>query len=156
MEQVNGTTELLNIPQIELHYTRGSKEGTKERIRTPEQAYQAYKESWNAGTIELVMEFKVMYLNTAGEVLAIYNVSSGGRGQAGVDPRLIFGAALKLAATSIICCTNHPSGNLEISSDAMAFANKLKNAAQLLDLKMNDYMIISADSYKSMTEERLL
>jgi DNA repair protein RadC len=53
-----------------------------------------------------------MYLNNNNNVLAVYQFGMGGFTGTVMDIRLLMAAALKLGATSIILCHNHPSGNL--------------------------------------------
>lgn len=156
MEKKTEQTEVMSIPQIQLFYVSGKSDGPKVQIKEPHIAYEAFKQSWNARTIELVMELKVMYLNNAAEVLGIYPVSSGGREKANIDPRVIFAGALIHAATNIIVCVNHPSGKLEVSEQTRAFANKLKNGGKLLEIELTDFLVISQEGYKSFTEIGLL
>jgi DNA repair protein RadC len=156
MEKILETTELSNVPQIELVYTRGSHDGPREVIKNSEAAHRIFKALWNPGTIELVMEFKAMFLDAAGHVLAIYPVSSGGRTAAGIDARVIFAAALKLAAISVIFCTNYPSGNLEPGKGVLGLTEKLRDGGKFIDIKVLDLILITKEGYKSLTDEGLL
>ena len=46
-------------------------------------------------------------------------------------------------ATNFIIGHNHPSGNLQPSKQDIAITLKLKEAAQLMDIKLLDHLIIS-------------
>ena len=66
-------------------------------------------------TIALQEHFIVAYLNRCNRVLGVYHSSIGGINSTVVDPRLILGTALKLAASGIILAHNHPSGSMKPS-----------------------------------------
>jgi DNA repair protein RadC len=61
--------------------------------------------------------------------------------------------ALKCAATSILLCHNHPSGNLQPSKADIELTNKIKQAAELFDIKLIEHLIISSESYYSFADE---
>jgi len=62
-----------------------------------------------------------------------------------------------VAATGIILCHNHPSGNLQPSNNDRDITNKIREACKLFDIKLLDHLIISADrKYCSMAEEGFL
>jgi DNA repair protein RadC len=54
-------------------------------------------------------------MNQANKALGIYEISSGGITGTIVNLRLIFSAALRANATSLMMIHNHPSGNLRAS-----------------------------------------
>lgn len=96
----------------------------------------------------------MLYLNQANEVIGAYKSSIGGITGTIADIRLIIGVALKVAATGIIISHNHPSGNLSPSNQDRQLTGKVKEASQLLDLKLVDHLIIgSQETYKSFADE---
>ncbi len=64
----------------------------------------------------MVEDLKVLLLNTSNRALGIYSISNGGITGTIADPRMIFAAALKTNASSLVLAHNHPSGNLNPSS----------------------------------------
>ena len=105
-------------------------------------------------TISLQERFVAMYLNRANRVLGVYELSKGGITGTVVDIRLLLSVALKVAATGIILCHNHPSGNLQPSNNDRDITNKIGEACKLFDIKLLDHLIITADrKYFSMGEE---
>lgn len=58
-----------------------------------------------------VEQFWIMYLNSKNDVLELIKMSSGSIGGVYIYPREIIKKALKVKATAIICCHNHPSGD---------------------------------------------
>ncbi|HVZ57687.1 MAG TPA: JAB domain-containing protein [Chitinophagaceae bacterium] len=122
-------------------------------IRCSEDAYQLFLASWNPDTLELYEQFKVMLLSRANNVLGIVSISSGGVSDTEVDPKLVFAAALKANASSLVLCHNHPSGNPEPSVSDLELTQRLDQAAHLLDLKLLDHLILTRQGYYSMADE---
>jgi DNA repair protein RadC len=106
--------------------------------------------------MDLVEQFKVLFLNRSNKVICIYNVSSGGVTGTVADPKLIFTAALKVNAVSIVLCHNHPSGSLKPSRADEELTQKIKGAGNFLDIKVLDHIILTAESYFSFADEGLL
>jgi DNA repair protein RadC len=98
------------VSEIELVYRSKIKASLRPCIHTAKDAEQIFRNAWSEEKIEFVEQFKALFLNRCNKVLAIYEVSTGGITATVVDPRLIFTAALKANATSIIMAHNHPSG----------------------------------------------
>ncbi len=103
----------------------------------------------------MVEQFKVLFLNQANKVLGIYEVSTGGITGTVADPRVIFAAALKANCCAIIISHNHPSGNLKPSRQDEELTQKIKQGGQLLDIKLLDHIILTAEEYFSFGDEGL-
>lgn len=101
-------------------------------------------------------EFHIIYLNNANKVISRLQLSKGGITGTLVDVRLALKKALELGATSIVLCHNHPSGNLNPSSADKQLTKKLKTAAESLDIKILDHLIVTEKSYFSFADEGLL
>ena len=76
-------------------------------------------------------------------------------GTTSLNIREIFTEALKVGAESIIVAHNHPSGNLMPSKADMEATEKLKAAADLLEVRLVDHLIIGQDEYFSLVENGL-
>ncbi|RYY22608.1 MAG: DNA repair protein, partial [Sphingobacteriaceae bacterium] len=98
----------------------------------------------------------VMLLNRANRVLGVYLVSSGGVAGTICDPKLVFQAALKANASTLILAHNHPSGNLNPSEADIKLTRKLVEAGKLLELPVCDHLILSEEGYLSMADEGLM
>ncbi len=99
---------------------------------------------------------KVLLLNRANKVLGVYEVSTGGISGTVADPRLIFVAALKANACSLIISHNHPSGNLKPSRHDEELTAKIKQAGEFLDIKLLDHLIVTPEAYYSFGDEGIL
>lgn len=101
-------------------------------------------------------EFWIIYLNNSNKVLQKNQLSKGGITGTLVDVRLVFKQALELGATALILAHNHPSGTLKPSEADKQITNKLKIAAQSLDIKVLDHLIITEKAYFSFADEAIL
>ena len=73
-----------------------------------------------------------------------------------LDIRLVLKTAISHGAVSIILAHNHPSGTLKPSNADKSITQKLRYAAQSLDIKVLDHLIITESSYFSFADEGLL
>ncbi len=96
--------------------------------------------------------FIAISLNGAHEVMSINTVSIGLVNHTLVHPREVFSTPLRERATAIIVAHNHPSGNLIPSLDDRKVTKRLKEAGELLGIKVLDHLIFSDASYRSMLE----
>jgi len=151
------TNALAQVAEIELIYKSKVKTSDRPKVTTSRDAYQLFRQNWNDNKIDFIEQFKVMFLNRANKVLAIFEMSSGGVTGTVADPKLVFMAALKLNACNIILCHNHPSGNLKPRRADEELTQKIKEAGRYLDLPVIDHIILSGeDEYYSFADEGLL
>jgi DNA repair protein RadC len=156
METANVLT-LTQVAEIELIYKSKVKASDRPKVITSKDAFDLFKQNWDENKIEFIEQFKVMFLNRANKVLAIFEISSGGVTGTVADPKLVFMAALKLNACNIILCHNHPSGSLKPSNADEELTQKIKEAGRYLDLPVMDHLIITGhDGYFSFADEGLL
>lgn len=101
-------------------------------------------------------EFWVLFLNNSNKVIQMDQVSKGGITGTLVDVRLVMKRALTLGVTALILAHNHPSGTLKPSQSDKDLTQKLKIAADSLDLKILDHLIITEKAYFSFADENLL
>ncbi len=116
-------------------------------------AYALALDNWNMNTIELQEEVKVILLNRANGLVGIYSLSKGGISASVVDIKLVLSVALKAVASNMIIVHNHPSGNLKASEVDINLTNRLKKAAQTVEINLLDHLIISKEGYYSLADE---
>ncbi|RMA57110.1 RadC family protein [Ulvibacter antarcticus] len=135
------------------------------RRRRTEEALKKQKVTSSRSVFELMQpilgelpheEFWVVYLNNANKVLLSMQLSKGGITGTLVDVRLALKKALQLGAVALILAHNHPSGSLKPSEADKSLTKKLKIAAESLDIKVLDHLIITEKSYFSFADENLL
>ena len=98
-------------------------------------------------------EFWVLLLNRSNKVITKFRVSQGGVSGTVIDVRLILKPAIENLASSIILCHNHPSGNIYPSDADEKITEKVSEAADVMDIKVLDHLIITADKYLSFADE---
>lgn len=101
-------------------------------------------------------EFWIIYLNNSNKVIHKNQLSKGGITGTLVDVRLVLKHALEVGATSLILAHNHPSGTLKPSEADKQITDKLKRAAESLDIKVLDHLIVTEKAYLSFADENLL
>ena len=101
-------------------------------------------------------EFWIIYLNNSNKVIEQFQISKGGITGTLVDVRITLKKALELGAVSIILAHNHPSGSLKASEADKQLTRKLKTAAESLDIKVLDHIIVTEKSYLSFADEGML
>src|SRR5690606_5554082 len=101
-------------------------------------------------------EFWNLYLNNSNRVIHKSQLSKGGITGTMVDVRLVFKAALEMGAVGMILAHNHPSGTIKPSTADKQITAKLKNAAQALDIRILDHVIVAQDRYFSFSDEGLI
>lgn len=103
-------------------------------------------------------EVWALFLNTANRVLAIRQISKGGLSSSCIDVRVVMKMALDVSATNFIIAHNHPSGNLQPSRQDMSVTRNLKDAGNIMEIRMLDHIIVCAnkDKFYSFQEHGLL
>ncbi|BAO74785.1 RadC family protein [Winogradskyella sp. PG-2] len=101
-------------------------------------------------------EFWILYLNNSNKVIQKNQLSKGGITGTLVDVRLVLKNALEVGATALILCHNHPSGTLKPSQADKDITQKLKVAAQSLDIKVLDHLIVTEKAYFSFADQEII
>lgn len=157
METMLYPNSLFQVAEIQLSYRVGYSLSEAPVISQSSDAFKVFSACWNPDTIGLFEEFKVLLLNRVNKVLGVVNLSSGGMIGTIVDVKLVFGAALKGAATSLILAHNHPSGNLKPSEFDLIATRKLIEAGRILELPVMDHIILAPEGvYQSLSDEGLM
>lgn len=135
------------------------------RRRRGEEALQHYKIESSQSVFELMQpligelpheEFWIIYLNNSNKVIQKIQLSKGGITGTLVDVRLVLKTAIEVGAVGIILAHNHPSGTLKPSEADKQITQKLKTAAQSLDIKILDHLIITENAFYSFADEGIL
>lgn len=142
--------------EVQLIYTSKVKSSERPYLRSVNDAYEILLKHWDKDKIDFIEQAKALFLNNGHRVLGLFEISSGGVSATVIDPKLLFTAALKLNASTIILAHNHPSGNLQPSESDKQLTEKIKQAGRLLDIKVIDHIILTREGYYSFANEGLL
>ena len=94
-------------------------------------------------------EFWIMILNRANRIVGARCVSKGGTAATVVDVKMVIRAALDNMASGLILAHNHPSGNLNPSPEDDRLTSKIKAAAELMDMKVLDHIVVGHFAFTS-------
>lgn len=139
------------VGEVELTYKLTTR--NKNKVSSSADAYQILLPTFKAGTIDYKEYFKVLYLNQANQVLGFTQISEGGITETSVDVRVILQAALLTNSVSLILAHNHPSGNLKPSKQDLELTQSIKEAAELMRIRVLDHIILTSDKYYSFADE---
>lgn len=98
----------------------------------------------------------VLLVNAALRVTGIRCVSRGGLNGTAVDVRTVLREALQGRASGLALCHNHPSGNPRPSPEDDALTKRLKAAAEVMNLRLLDHVIVTDGAYFSYMDENRL
>lgn len=100
--------------------------------------------------------FAVIFLNRANKINHYEVISEGGITGTVADPRIILKKALAHDAVNLILCHNHPSGSIKPSRADEELTKKISDAANYLDIKVLDHIIVSEEGYYSFADEGII
>ena len=145
---------LNNIAEIEITYNPKIKPSQRPKISSSGDAKNIFLNNWN--NLHYHESFKIMLLNRGNKVLGVVNISKGGISGTVADPKMIFQAALKANASSIIAAHNHPSGNTAPSEADIKLTRKIKETGILLELTLLDHLILTDNQCYSFADEGMM
>ena len=99
--------------------------------------------------------FYVMHLNTKSRVKMVELVSLGSLTASVVHPRETFRRAVLAGSASIIVAHNHPSGEVEPSSEDTKVTKLLFEAGRILGIPLLDHLIFAKGSSFSFQDNRI-
>ena len=96
--------------------------------------------------------FACLFLNNQNEVIIFEELFKGTIDAATVYPRKVVTAVIKHGAAAVIFCHNHPSGSTKPSRADISITTQLKQALELIDVRVLDHMIVTEMAVVSMAE----
>ena len=66
-----------------------------------------------------------------------------------VHPREVFSLAIEDRAASIIIAHNHPSGSLSISENDKEVSQRIRQAGEIIGIRLDDHIIVAGDEFVS-------
>ena len=114
---------------------------TREKIDSPDLVYNLLAPEMRALHKE---SLRVILLDTRYHLLRIQEVSLGSVNESIAHPRDVFRPAVISSAYAVIVAHNHPSGDPSPSQSDHSLTRRLAEAAELLQIKLLDHIIIGA------------
>jgi DNA repair protein RadC len=137
------------IASFETSKRRGTISDDKIQIKCSTDIFDIFQPLFQDLNVE---SFWVAYLSRNNKILDKYHLSIGGLSGTVTDTQLVIKRALDNAASGIILCHNHPSGNLNPSESDKKITDKIKSAGLLMDIQLMDHLIIANDKYYSFAD----
>lgn len=97
--------------------------------------------------------FLLVCLNRANQLIYHQTISIGGVSGTVADIRIILKVAIEKLASGIIVAHNHPSGNVQPSSEDEKLTKQLKEAAKYMNINLHDHLIVGNSNYFSFADE---
>lgn len=92
-------------------------------------------------------------LNAKAKILGVFLISKGTTTHSTLSPKDIFKRALLSGAEGIILLHNHPSGDPVPSKEDIHITKNIKDAGNLMDVKLLDHIIVGDEQYYSFSAE---
>jgi len=93
--------------------------------------------------------FVVLTLDGARRLINCHLITIGTLTASLVHPREVFSPAIEDRAASVIIAHNHPSGSLDISEQDREVSKRIRESGDLLGIKLDDHLVVTADGYAS-------
>jgi len=93
--------------------------------------------------------FVALHLDSKNRIICYDTVSIGSLSASIVHPREVYKSALLSSAAAVIFLHNHPSGDTTPSREDMEITQRLKEAGELLGIRVLDHLIIGERDYYS-------
>lgn len=100
--------------------------------------------------------FACLLLDSQHRVICFEELFQGTIDSAAVHPREVVKLALSHNAAALILAHNHPSGVAEPSQADQSITLRIKEALQLVDIRLLDHMVVGAGTTVSLAERGLI
>ena len=124
-----------------------------ERFTAPSQIFKHFHYRFRDRRREY---FVTLLLDGKNRIVLEEQISEGSLNQSIVHPREVFSRAVKESAAAVILVHNHPSGDPAPSREDREITRRLKEAGEVLGIRVLDHIIIGDGSYFSFVEQGLL
>lgn len=100
--------------------------------------------------------FIVLLLDSKNRLLREVQISEGSLTASIVHPREVFAAVVRESAAALLLVHNHPSGDPTPSREDRDITLRLKEAGELMGVRVLDHIVIGAEGYVSFADRGLL
>ena len=97
--------------------------------------------------------FAVLFMDNQHRVIKFEELFFGTINASSVHPRIVVQRALELNAAAVIIAHNHPSGVAEPSTSDIEITQTLKQALNLIDIRLLDHLIVASHQVISLAEK---
>jgi len=156
LKKINGIGEakaISVISALEIGRRRNNTDLEKVTINNSDLVFQIFQPMLGDLPYE---EFWVLYLSRSNGIIDKVRISSGGTVGTVIDVKIILKHGIEKLASGIILVHNHPSGNIQPSTNDKSITQKITEAAKLMDISVLDHIIIGDTKYFSFSDSGVL
>lgn len=124
-----------------------------ERFTSPAQIFDYFHHELRDARTE---QFLVLLLDGKNRISRKVAISHGSLNQSIVHPREVFAPAVRESAAAVLFVHNHPTGDPTPSQEDREITRRLREAGELLGIRVLDHVIIGDGSYYSFVESGAL
>jgi len=147
LKQIKAIYETPYVSEATTNYLK-----TGSRYTSPSQVYEMF----NFLMTETKEVFICLHLDGKNRIICMDLVSIGSLNQSIVHPREVFKTACLSNAAALILIHQHPTGDCTPSSEDISITRRLKEAGEIMGIKILDHIIVGDGEYLSFTERGLL
>jgi DNA repair protein RadC len=100
--------------------------------------------------------FLALLLDGRNRIIRRVQISEGSLNQSIVHPREVFSPAVRESAAAVILVHNHPSGDPAPSAEDIAITRRLREAGEIMGIRVLDHIIVGDGDFTSFVERGLL
>lgn len=141
--------QLLCVTELTKRMAKATKDGMK-AFTTPDTVADYYMQEMRHLQREMVY---LVMMDAKSRILKDMIISTGTVSSSLLSPREIFLNALKYEAVNIILLHNHPSGDPNPSREDIKTTQRMKEAGNLVGIRLMDHIIIGDNKYISLAEQ---
>jgi DNA repair protein RadC len=146
-KQIRAIMETLEVREEVAQYLQADR-----RYTAPAQVAEIFSFLHN----EVKEHFFTVHLDGKNRILCLDLVSVGSLNQSIVHPREVFKTSLITSAAALLLVHNHPTGDPTPSAEDIAITRRLKEAGEIIGIKVLDHVIVGSEGYLSFVERGLL
>jgi DNA repair protein RadC len=124
-----------------------------DRFTSPRQVFDYFHYKFRDSRKEY---FLILLLDGKNRIIRRVQISEGSLNQSIVHPREVFSPAVKESAAALILVHNHPTGDPTPSSEDIAITRRLREAGEIMGIKVLDHIIVGDGEFMSFVERGLL
>lgn len=124
-----------------------------DRYTDPAQVFEYYRYRYREQRKEF---FLAMLLDGKNRIIRELQISEGSLNQSIVHPREVFMPAVRESAAAVILVHNHPTGDPAPSREDIAITHRLREAGDVMGIKVLDHIIIGDGQFTSFVSQGLM
>ena len=142
--------------EMQISYSTKVKASERISAKCSEELAKSFRNFYSPGTIEYCEYTYAALLDNQFRIIGIIRCTEGVLDKAPFNFKKVFQAALLCNAKAIAICHNHPSGCLSPSEDDKRSTRQLQEMCRVMQFKLIDHIILTADNYYSFNDNGYL